>query len=245
MFAVRERLQPAAHFLDLFAGQLAAPIWYQSAGAHVGFRYTAPDARHFCLLKGVRSVSGMNACIQLALGGYVQEIAVIIRTVVECTSLMDWVRLAAEPDGSLRSDPQQTYVKTYFDDYRRDNPGESLKLTVRQGDVHRDVGSWLDEGAEEIGIQMNAGSARLMSNVYQTGSSYVHARYPEVMDMYGGRPGAFHLNGMRGTPKDNENLEVVETYATTVNLAVAGVARHFRPPFTQTESSIASWLGRL
>ncbi len=36
--------------------------------------------------------------------------------------------------------------------------------------------------------------------------------------MYGGTPGQFHLRGMRGgRPKDQENLEILETYITTAS----------------------------
>jgi hypothetical protein len=30
------------------------------------------------------------------------------------------------------------------------------------------------------------------------------------MDLYGGRPGQFHLHGMNGTPKEGENLEILQ-----------------------------------
>jgi hypothetical protein len=52
-----------------------------------------------------------------------------------------------------------------------------------------------------------------------TESNYVHAKYPEVMDLYGGRPGRFHLRGMGGTPKDSENLEIIQTFITTASNA--------------------------
>jgi hypothetical protein len=40
-------------------------------------------------------------------------------------------------------------------------------------------------------------------------------KYPEVMDLYGGTPGRFHLDGMRGTPKDEENHQIVDTFVDT------------------------------
>jgi len=243
MFAVQDALDPAERFLHLFAQHLGPPIWYASTGTHVGFRYTTPDARHFCLLKGVRAVSGISACIHLTRGGYTQEVAVIIRTVVECANLIEWVKLAADPDGSLREERQRTYVKTYFDDYQRDRPGQSLNLKVRQEEVHEAVGNYLDDNARKIDEEMSRDPAkRLMSNVYLANSSYVHARYPEVMDMFGGHPRHFHLHGMRGTPKDLENCEVVETYATTVEHTIAGMALHFQPPFVRSDQIITSWL---
>jgi hypothetical protein len=195
-----------------------------------------PDARHFCLLKGVRAVGGLNSCIHLARGGFTQELLVVVRTIVECTSLIQWALLEAEPNGILRADPQLTYVKKYFDDYRRDEPGETPSLSVRQGDVHRDLGNWLDEGARNVGMSVSA--QRLMSNVYQVNSNYVHARYPEVMDLYGGTPPFFHLHGMSSTPKDAENVEVIEAYATTVAQSIVAIARRFG----QGVPDLSAWL---
>ncbi len=37
------------------------------------------------------------------------------------------------------------------------------------------------------------------------------------MDLYGGRPGRFHLRRMSGTPKDGENLEVLEAFIAVAN----------------------------
>lgn len=37
------------------------------------------------------------------------------------------------------------------------------------------------------------------------------------MDLYGGIPAHFHLRGMRGTPKDAENLETLDAFVTTAS----------------------------
>ena len=37
------------------------------------------------------------------------------------------------------------------------------------------------------------------------------------MDLFGGRPGHFHLRGMRGTPKDKENINIIDTLITSVS----------------------------
>jgi hypothetical protein len=58
-------------------------------------------------------------------------------------------------------------------------------------------------------------AAKLFHRSSRAFSFYVHARYPECMDLYGGRPGRFHLRGMRGTPKDRENFETLDTLITT------------------------------
>jgi hypothetical protein len=43
----------------------------------------------------------------------------------------------------------------------------------------------------------------------------VHGSYPEMMDLYGDRPGYFHLHGMSGTPKDGEIIEQLATFIET------------------------------
>ena len=40
------------------------------------------------------------------------------------------------------------------------------------------------------------------------------------MDLYGGNPLRFHLRGMSGTPKDLENIEMLDTYITSVSLVL-------------------------
>jgi hypothetical protein len=92
---------------------------------------------------------------------------------------------------------------------------------VRQKDVHTLIGKTLDEIAEGKNgeIEDRVPAATLYSNIYRTYSNYVHAKYPECVDLYGGRPGHFHLRGMSGTPKDGENLAILETCVETASNA--------------------------
>ena len=48
------------------------------------------------------------------------------------------------------------------------------------------------------------------------------------MDLYGGAPGRFHLDGMRGTPKDEENLEIIDTFIDTVAIALKLIVSKLR-----------------
>jgi len=59
---------------------------------------------------------------------------------------------------------------------------------------------------------------KLLSNIYLNFSNYVHARYPEVMDMYGGSPLQIHLRGMSHTPKDWEMFQMVEATIESASL---------------------------
>jgi len=188
----------------------------------------------------------MNASALLARGGYPQEIAVLIRTVVECTSHIDFILLSAGADGTMSPGAAATFMRKYFADYQRDEPTDYRKAPLPQEKVHRSVGDWLDIRARAIGL--NAGTRamhELMWNVYLRFSAYVHARYPEAIDLYGGNPGQFHPAGMRGTPKDGENLDIIETFITTVSQSLAHVALHFELGFVGNDPILRPWAEEL
>ncbi len=192
---------------------------YDSGQAHFGFRYAKPDHRHFCLLKSIRAVSALNAAILLAQQGYCQEIGVLIRTIVECTSHIKYVVSdPAKPD-AIDADVER-YVTEYFSDFARNSSSDFRRPRIKQNAVHQAIGAELkrsnsknDAEGRFAGVE----PSELFSNIYLTYSNYVHARYPEVMDMYGGVPGHFHLRGMRGTPKDIESLETLDAFVTQVS----------------------------
>jgi hypothetical protein len=48
------------------------------------------------------------------------------------------------------------------------------------------------------------------------------------MDLYGGIPGHFHLRGMRGTPKDAENLAAIGSAIETVSITLMQMVTTFK-----------------
>lgn len=215
--ALSLRTEPLERFLQAFAASLPEPLHYHSGQKHYGFRFGKPDVRHFCLLKAIRAVSAFNASIALARGGYTQEIAVLMRTLIECTTHIEFVLTGLDSTGKM-APAAESYVQAYFDDYARNNSADFKRPQVRQNKVHEAVGNRLDEFAQQYATKFtNMKAAKRFSNIYLTFSNYVHARYPEVMDLYGGIPGQFHLRGMKGTPKDKENIETLETFFVTVS----------------------------
>jgi hypothetical protein len=188
---------------------------------HLGFRYINPGPKHFCLLKAARCVSALWAIVPLLEAGFSQEIAVLIRTIVENTTHIELV-LVDYKDGQL-GDSQLRHISDYFADSERSQAEKFKKPRMRQADVHKTVGSRLDSeiGKSERALDFQeVDSAKLMSRTYLCYSNYVHSRYPEAMDLYGGRPPHFHLRGMSKTPKDAENLEIVEAFAIAVSNAL-------------------------
>ena len=97
--------------------------------------------------------------------------------------------------------------------------------------LDRLLGTTLDNIAlQSSDVDQRVPAERMYSTVYLTYSNYVHAKYPEVMDLYGGKPGHFHLDGMLGTSKDDENLQYIDTFidttSTTLRLMVSRLRLH-------------------
>nr|WP_156134732.1 hypothetical protein [Methylobacterium sp. ZNC0032] len=228
--------------MSAFANSLPPPIIYHSGIQHWGFRFTKPDVPHFCLLKAVRSISGLNAISELIRTGYVQEIVVILRTIVECLSHIDFVLIDAKGCGNKEI---RKYVESYFQDYRRNDAADFKKPKMRQAAVHKAIGDVLNQSMIALGRGDEFGkvsASQLMSNVYLNYSNYVHARYPEVMDLYGGSPSSFHLRGMSGTPKDIENFEMFEASIESVSLCFKRICIELKlNKLVESDAKLIKW----
>lgn len=209
--ALRLRIEPMERLVQAFANSLPQPHMVREDR---GFRYESGDVRHFCLIKAVRVVSTLNASIDLARNGYSQEIGTLMRILTECTTHIEFVLDRSEEEEHQKE--VERYLKAFFADSHRDRSAEIIKAQVPQGFVHARLGKTLNGYAAEQGdAEERVSAVRLYSNIYRIYSNYVHVKYPETMDLYGGRPGRFHLRGMRGTPKDAENVAVLETFVTS------------------------------
>lgn len=157
-----------------------------------------------------------------------RKIGVLIRTLIECTTHIEYVLSARNAAGTLESEAEK-YVQAYFADFARNGVADFKRAQVRQNSVHKRLGESLKSTAEDsYRGNPDVKLEQLYSNVYLTFSNYVHSKYPEVMDLYGGEPEHFHLHGMRGTPKDSENLETIEAFVTTVSLSLRFVCIHLK-----------------
>jgi hypothetical protein len=238
--ALQGRVNTLERVVQLIAGTLGEPVLRQ-INSDRGFRYEKPDIRHFCVLKAVRVVSALNASIVLAREGYTQEIAVLMRTLVEFATHIEFV-LNTEDSEKHRSEVKQ-YIEAFFADTRRDAEAEIKKAQVPQGAVHASLGKTLDELAEEHGLsEGRAPAAKLYSKIYRIFSNYVHGKYPEIMDCFGGRPGKFHLRGMSRTRKDAENLATIDTFIATASNSLIFIIQGLgMRALLQSDQALATW----
>ena len=212
---LQARIAVLESVIELFSDLLTAPKLFVSETVR-GFRYENPDVRHFCLLKAARTVSALNASLELARKGYTQEIAALMRIVAECTRHIEYV---LDIDGSAehRSNVEK-YLREFFDDIQRAPEAAIKGVLIREKVINEQLGKTLDRISMERGdTAERVPAAQLFHRSSRSFSFYVHARYPEAMDLYGGLPGRWHLRGMSKTPKDRENLETLDTFITTAS----------------------------
>ena len=222
---LRKRVFPLARLLHGFALTLDLPVFHKKPTDRY-FRFERPELAHFCLLRGVRMVSALNASIELARHGFSQEIAVLLRTMIEYSTQIDFM-MTSYKDGDLSPEAAE-FLKAYFDDDMRGPDALKGKKgpSLIQKKLHDIIGAELDKFAAYEGNTANRKpAAQLLSNVYLNFSNYVHGRYPEVMDLYGGTPGRFHMNGMRGTPKDVENIATLDTMINSASNCLKGMVQ--------------------
>jgi hypothetical protein len=239
---MRSRIEPLEKLVHAFAGSFPAPLHYHSGQEHYGVRFGKPDVRHFCLLKAVRVVSALNAAMTLARGGYTQEIGVLMRTLIECTTHIEFV-LDCRDEAGVLEPAVDKYINDYFADFVRNSAADFKRAQVEQRAVNKRLGDTLDNIAVLSGDEgERVPAAERYSNVYRTYSNYVHAKYPEVMDLYGGNPGSFHLQGMRGTPKDSENLQTIDTFIDTASITFRLMVSHLRlHALIEEDDVLAAW----
>jgi hypothetical protein len=228
---------------QLFAGTLERPQMDEAQG---GFRYNHADHRHFCLLRACRIVSALSAAVELARGGFPQEIGVLHRVVQESASQIKAVLVQIAKDGKL-SGALAVFVTEYFRDAARGpNQMPSAQPKLSQKYVNDLIGSELDPFSKlkpgDVGWKSTADRHWHVDWVF---SNYVHGRYPETMDLFGGRPGRFHLHGMRGTPKDVENVEMLDALISSASLCFVRMIQTLNlRSLLQEDPSLIEWYRR-
>jgi hypothetical protein len=235
---LRHEIDPLATFVHAFANTLEAPHLVRE-GTNRGFRFSDPDIRHFCLLRACRIVSSLYASVELVRAGYPQELGVLLRTVIEFCSQVDYVLMnrdeAGQPIG-LTAD----FISNFFADDWKTREQKERRVSLRQKAVHDAIGESLDKAVSRSAGERPA--SEMMSRVYLTFSNYVHGRYLECMDLYGGTPGHFHLYGMSNTPKDHENVELLETLSTTASNCFIGIVQALQlHSLVDSDQSLLDW----
>lgn len=180
--------------------QRVPPPAFVTLGGYPAFRYTGKPVDAAIVQKCARLVSGLNASLVLLQHGYVQEIGVVLRTLDEFTE--DIIFLCLAMDAGTKTKLHDDYLDDFYQE-EFDVPEAPLLSTQKRKKIERkNIHAVL---SRQPGQQVNQSDFQSVHRtITQANSGYVHASSTHVMDLYGGLPPHFHIDGMRGTPRMQE-----------------------------------------
>ena len=212
--------QLAAMYLEM--GKSTGNVLFRDIGPYRQFRYESQTESLACYLKGVKSISTLNACIVLLRQGYTQEIGALCRMVDDfCNEILFILKPQGE-DGKFSED-QMRFLENFFQE-ELDQPNDPLASSQKRATVP--VKRIHAAFAKLASTELNSSDAKeMLRTAQQAFSGYVHGAYPHIMEMFGGSPPRFHMFGMLGTPRIDEWREQLVTYVYRVSMASIFVAR--------------------
>lgn len=187
------------------------------------YRYANKGIHEALLQKLARTISGLNAVAILLNSGYVQEVGVLFRTLDEIQE--DIFFLASAETNGAKTERHTQYLDAFYAEAVFSRPEGSLEIPkpnlVPRKKIRAHTMNALGAG---INISQALAAGEGVSTAY---SGYVHAASENIMDMYGGSPPHFHLQGMSGTPRIATYARDAENYVYRGLMATIVVAKAF------------------
>lgn len=202
--------------------QVPQPQLVPFGDGHV-FRFAEQTIEQALLLKLARVVTGLKALDVLLAAGLLQEMAVICRVLDEIRE--DIAFLAAAVTNDQETELHKRYLRGFWSEEFPD-PKNTLARHEKpdmpsRGKIQAYVQRVLNpEGNQSLISDVN-------SAVSSTYSGYVHASAPQVLDLFGGEPPHFHIEGMHGTPIMNDHVHDSWNYFFRGIVSFILVARTF------------------
>ncbi len=170
------------------------------------FRHVEKTVHQALVQKLARLVSGLHATYLLMTHGFVQEQGAMQRILDELQEDITFLAFGVIFDKwtSLHDDYLAAFFEEEFD------ADSAIESTQKRPMISRKkIRAWIS--SIEGGLDQSRGVevTRTISKVY---SGYVHAASPHIMDMYGGDPSRFYLQGMLGTPRHAEHRADIWNY---------------------------------
>lgn len=187
------------------------------------FRYANKGIHQALVQKLARYISGLNAIAVLLNVGYVQEVGVLFRTLDEIQE--DIFFLASAETNGAWSEHHSKYLAAFYADSVFSRPEGSLRIPkpplLPRKKIRAHTTNTLGQGVN-VSQALDVGES--VSTAY---SGYVHAASENIMDMYGGNPPHFHVEGMPGTRHIEAFEQDMENYIYRGVMAAVAVAKAF------------------
>lgn len=172
------------------------------------FRYANKGIREAIVQKLARSISGLNAISILLQAGFTQEVGVLFRTLDEINE--DIMFLATAETNRARTNLHEKYLKAFFAEPVFLRPQGTMAIAKQDLVPRRKIRA---HTMTVFGQGVNVSQALTAGEAISTAfSGYVHANSESIMDMYGGNPASFHLEGMPCTSRIDEYTRSTENY---------------------------------
>lgn len=188
------------------------------------WRFPNEGVAEAALLKGARIISALNTLIHLLRSGHVQEMGVICRTIDDFFLEIPFL-LEGFPNNEL-SVTQRKFLDDFYQEEfdKPENPLESTqkRKTVSRKKIYASVGRAMSEIVDPQQGQ------KVFRTIGKTFSGYVHGANSHIMELYGGNPPKFHLDGMLNTPRDEEAVQNSMHYFYRGILALMFIALAFQ-----------------
>lgn len=193
---ISSMLEEAFHQIE---SMLPKPVLVKHGDDHV-FRYQNQTAETAAIQKCARIVSGLNSSLVLLKAGHYQELGANFRMLDEF--IEDTIFLCEAIRTGEYTELHDEYLKYFFQEEFDCPENPFLSSQNRPTISRRKIQAAL---ARSEGNEVNpSDSQELLRTISQSYSGFVHGASAHVMEMYGGDPPRYYLEGMLGTPREEE-----------------------------------------
>ena len=191
-----ETLQNMEAWLRVFERLVPAPKLV-SLGGQPALRYTEKTICQTIVQKLARLVSGLGAARVLLVHGYVQELGALQQMLDEFREDVIFLSLAVIYND--KTDLPVRYLEAFYQE-EFDKPNDPVGSTQDRPTIPRKKVQAYIAKSEAAALDPSR-SIQLSKTISKAYSGYVHGASPHIMEMYGGSPARFHVQGMLGTPR--------------------------------------------
>jgi len=209
-------------FCDLESSMINRPQFVKLSFGTV-FRYKEKDIYQAMIQKLARVQSSVRAALLLVDNGFVQEQAILHRTIDETNE--DIMFLAYAVTNDMITELHKRFLDAFWEE-EIDNSGTIINSKQKRPMIPRSkIRAYLAH-IEAAALDPSKG-IELYKTLSKTYSGFVHGASPQIMDMYGGNPSVFHTKGMLGTPRIEEYSDDLWNYMYRSFLSHIAVSKAF------------------
>lgn len=198
---VEKNLNSLEEAVETFLLNISKPIYiYEKSKVRFRFPQIVEDSGLFQILKLVSVVSSLRGCLLLLKNGFIQEVGILFRSINENLTAIDFVQEAHENGAPLNK--QREIIAEFFkqdlltpDEMKEKDPEYSR---IPRSKIINSLTRIMEPFYKNVD-EMKRG----LKWIDFAWSGYVHADYPNVMELFESVDGVkrFRLNGMLETPK--------------------------------------------